>query len=68
MKTNRLYLALSLTALTFSLSSCLDFDDPEDTYQATNKKSEDVVMHGAADSINYLNYEPNQEGVLKHLC
>ena len=63
MKTSRFFIALSLTFMTFGLSSCLDFDDPEDTYQATNKKSEDVVMHGAADSINYLYYEPNQAGV-----
>lgn len=36
-----------------TLSSCLDYDDPEDTFQSNELKLDDKVFHGNVDSINY---------------
>ncbi len=54
MKRNRFFTLLALAVATFSLSSCLDFDEPEDVFQETDVQIDDVVLQGAADSINYL--------------
>lgn len=37
----------------FSLQSCLDYDNPTDDFKPSDIKTEDVVLHGKADSINY---------------
>lgn len=54
---------LALIGMTLGLSSCFDFDEPVDTFQNTDVKLDDVVLHGAADSINYLYYSPTETGV-----
>lgn len=63
MRKNIFFAALTLISMPFVLSSCLDFDDPVDTYQDTDLQEEDLVLHGKADSIGYLDYIPNEAGV-----
>ena len=36
-----------------TFSSCLDYDDPEDTFQSNEVKLDDNVFHGNVDSIDY---------------
>ena len=36
-----------------TFSSCLDYDDPEDTFQSNEVKLNDNVFHGNVDSIDY---------------
>lgn len=51
--------------MTLGLSSCFDFDEPEDTFLPTEEMLDDALLHGvgAADSIGYLEYVPNEAGV-----
>ena len=63
MKTYKFLTALMMGLATMGLTSCLDFDEPEDTFVDTDVALDDVVLHGAADSINYLYYEPTEQGV-----
>ncbi len=59
---NKISALFALAFATFGLSSCLDFDEPEDVFQDTDVLIDDVVLHGAADSINYL-CQPTEIGV-----
>ena len=36
-----------------TFSSCLDYDNPEDTFQSNEVKLDDNVFHGNVDSIDY---------------
>ena len=48
------YLAMAMAvAGVVSFSSCLDYDDPEDTFQTNEVKLDDKVFHGNVDSIDY---------------
>jgi hypothetical protein len=58
MKTIKFYLILF--AVSMSLQSCLDFDDPGDEFSQTQDTSDDTIYHGLADAIDYNKYISQQ--------
>ena len=69
MKLIKLFAMAMSVAGVVTLSSCLDYDDPEDTFQSNELKLDDKVFHGNVDSINYnTEYTKAQmDSAAKHL-